>query len=301
VIYGDGRLRTRHDDRFVGGRITLGWSACDQAWGLEGRAFFLERDSTHFKVVSDGTTLLARPFFNAANGSTASEIIAGPTADGLRDGGFVGYSRVELFGQEANGTLLLGQSDNLRCDLILGVRFLQMRDRLDLTAAGHLLPERAILYGLDDHFRAHTAFYGGQVGLKSQYTWNRWFIDLRGTAALGGDDVLVRAYGDRIYHTPRERIASLYGLAVQPSNTGSHSHAEVDFATEAAINVGYRLTSHVGLFAGYTFLYWNNPVRAGDQVDLLLNPNQAGPHPSIPFRSDHFWAQGFNVGLELGW
>jgi hypothetical protein len=66
---------------------------------------------------------------------------------------------------------------------------------------------------------------------------------------------------------------------------------------------GYRITRHVSLFVGYTFLYWNNPIRAGDQVDLVVNANQTGPpsRPAIPFKTDAFWAQGVNVGLDLHW
>src|SRR5262249_49086607 len=101
VLYGDDRLQTRHDDRFIGTPVRLGWTNTDQAFGVEGPAFFLERDPTHFAAVSGGTTLLARPYFSP-NGTATSEVIAGPTVLGLANGGFVGYSRIEFFGEEAN-------------------------------------------------------------------------------------------------------------------------------------------------------------------------------------------------------
>jgi hypothetical protein len=294
VLYGDDRLETRHDDRFVGVRVFLDWLNSEATIGLEGRAFFLERDSTYFKATSDGLTLLARPYFNAADGSSAAEVIAGPTPLGPANGGFVGYSRVELFGQEANAVIPLAAGDALRCDLLAGARFLQMRDRLDLTSTGHLLSDPSFLFGLTDHFRAHDAFYGGQVGLRGRGTWGRWFLDARAAVALGGDDQQIQAFGDRTYHNPAGRTVLSNGLAVQPSNSGTFERGDVDVVSEAALNVGCRLCCHAELFVGYTFLYWNNPIRAGDQVDM-------SNRPAISFKTDSFWAQGVNVGLDLRW
>jgi hypothetical protein len=302
ILYGDDRLQTRHDDRFVGTRLTLDWLNAGQTFGLEGRAFFLERDSTYFKAISDGSSLLARPYFTP-DGTSASEVIAGPTALGLANGAFVGYSRVELFGQEANAVVPLVASEPLRCDLLLGSRFLQMRDRLDLTATGHVLPAQTVLFGLIDQLEAHNTFYGGQVGLRGGATWGNWVLDVRGAVALGGDDQQVRGAGDRTFQTPFQKTVLPVGLAVQPSNTGTFNRGEVDFVTEAAVNFAYRFGRHVSLFAGYTFLYWHNPIRAGDQVDLVVNLNQPAPpaRPAVPFKSDPFWAQGVNVGLDLHW
>jgi hypothetical protein len=301
VLYGDERLKTRHDDRFFGTRVALDWLNASGTLGVEGRAFFLERDSTYFKAVSDGSTLLARPYTDAATGLPASQIIAGPTPLGWRDGAFVGYSRIELFGEEANAVIPLGQGGMLSCDLLAGSRFLQMRDRLDLTATSHLLPARTTLFGLYDYLDAHNAFYGAQVGLRGCASWGNWFLQLRGTVALGGDDQEVKADGNRTFQTPLVRVVTPDGLSVQPSNAGDHHRGAVDMVSEVGVNLGYRLGRHVTLFGGYTFLYWNNPLRAGDQVDPLVSRNQDGAHPEIPFKSDPFWAQGANVGLQFCW
>ena len=63
ILYGNDRLQTRHGDRFNGIRLNAGyWFDDDQLLGIEGSAFFLERDSTHFKATSSGDVLLARPY-----------------------------------------------------------------------------------------------------------------------------------------------------------------------------------------------------------------------------------------------
>src|SRR5262249_5227262 len=107
--------------------------------------------------------------------------------------------------------------------------------------------------------------------------------------------------------TPQEKVVTPYGLAVQSSNAGRFTHADFAVVSQAGLNVEYRLTECVRVFTGYTFLWWANALRAGDQIDLVVNRAQLGvspPGPSRPvllYHTDDFWAQGFNAGLELTW
>jgi hypothetical protein len=305
ILYGGDRLETRHDDRFIGTRFALGlWLDAAQLWALEGGGFFLERDSTYFKKTSNGSILLARPYIDARDGSMASEIIAGPTADGVRTGAFQGYSRVELFGQEANVVRNLVAIPDGRFDLLVGARFAQLRDRTDFTATGRLLPDQAILYGLTDHYRAHNAFYGGQLGLRGSRQLGIFSLDVRGAAALGANLETVRAFGDRIYHTPLTRVVTPTGLTVQASNTGRFERTEANAIYQVGANLGCAVTDHIKIFGGYTLFLWDGALRSGDQVDLVVNAAQVagGPQrPGIPFKDDFFWAHGFNVGLAFTW
>jgi len=303
TLYGDDRLETRHGDRFNGVRVTLAyWLDGVQTVGIEGNAFFLERDSTHFKATSDGSTLLARPYYNP-DGSPASAIIAGQAPTGMRDGGFVGYTRIELFGEEANLVAWLWRSDFFRLEALGGARFLQMRDRADLTATGTSLPGNATLFGLEDHYRTENAYYGGQVGLRGELTRGPWSVNLRGEIGLGANEEQVRAFGDSIYQTPTQRLVTPTGLTVQASNTGTFNRTALNMVSEVDFNVSYQLARWVKVFGGYTFLFWDGPLRAGDQIDLVVNtsPGTPPPRPAIPFKEDLFWAQGLNLGLEFSW
>jgi len=300
TLYGDDRLQTRHGDRFNGLRPTVDyWFDDCRSLGIEGSGFFLERDSTHFKAGSDGSKLLALPYYTA-DGSPASYIVAGPAPTGPRTGGFVGYSRIELFGEEANLVAPLVEAEGVRLEALGGVRFLQMRDRTDLTATGWALPQQTTLFGLEDHYRADNEYYGGQVGLRGELTRGGWFANLRGLVGLGGNAEQVRAYGYSLYQTPTERLVTPTGLTVQASNTGTFDRTALNLVSEVGFNVGYRFTSHVQVFAGYTFLLWDSPLRSGDQIDLVVNTNP-GAAPAIPFKSDLFWAQGLNAGVEFSW
>jgi hypothetical protein len=303
VLYGDDRLETRHGDRFNGVRVTLGWWFDDaQDLGIEGRAFFLERDSTHFKQTSDGDTLLARVYQNP-DGSQASEIIAGQAPTGPRNGGFVGYSRIELFGEEVNLVASLASGEGYRLEALAGARFLQMRDRTDLTATGRTLPDTTTLFGLEDHYRVENAYYGGQVGLRGEASYGGFYVNLRGEVGLGGNMEHVRAYGLSLFQTPRERLVTPTGLTVQASNSGTFDRTALNMVSEVGLNVGYRVTRQFRVFGGYTFLLWDSPPRSGDQIDLVVNrnPGTAPARPVIPFKEDLFWAQGLNLGVEFSW
>jgi hypothetical protein len=303
VMYGGDRLETRHGDRFNGVRATLGyWFDDAQSLGIEGKAFFLERDSTHYRTDSNGSTLLARPYFNP-DGTPASAIIAGPAPTGPRTGSFVGYTRVELFGEELNLVAPLAVGDGYRLEGLAGARFLQMRDRTDLTATGHSLPDQTTLFGLTDHYRAEDAYYGGQVGLRGEATYGRFYLKACGEVGLGANDEQIRAFGDHLVQTPLARVDLPGGLTVQASNSGNFDRIAVSLVGEVSVNLGYRLTDNLEVFVGYTFLLWDSPVRSGDQIDLVVNTNPGTPpaRPAIPFKEDLFWAQGLNVGLGLSW
>lgn len=303
TIYGDDRLQTRHGDQFNGIRAYVAWYADDaHSFGLEADAFFLERDSTYFKSTSDGSILLARPYFTT-DGQPASYIVAGPSPNGLLRGGFVGYSRVELFGQEANSVFRLVRRDWGSLDLLLGARFLQMRDRTDLNAVSYSLPDNKNLYGMDEHYRTHNAYYGGQLGLRNELRQGRWILDTQAEVGLGGDFQSVRSFANTIVQSPLQRISTPTGLIEKLSNIGDFGRTAVNLVTEIDCTVGYQLTSHIELRAGYTLLLWDGPVRSGDQIDLVVNPHPGtGPvRPEIPFKQDVFWAQGVNLGARFQW
>ena len=100
------------------------------------------------------------------------------------------------------------------------------------------------------------------------------------------------------------------GYFAQPTNIGSRTRTVFAVVPEVGINVGYQITPWASVFAGYTFVYTNNVVRATQQVNGSINPTGrpaftgnppsplTGPaQPSFKFNSSDFWAQGITVGL----
>ena len=69
----------------------------------------------------------------------------------------------------------------------------------------------------------------------------------------------------------------------------------------------YQVAPSIRIHAGYSFLYWTNVARAGDQIDLNVDarqlPTRAGPgvgvQPAFVLRTNDFWAQGVNFGVQF--
>src|SRR5262249_15009375 len=106
------------------------------------------------------------------------------------------------------------------------------------------------------------------------------------------------------------------GLLALSSNSGHFERNRFAVVPEAGITVGYQVTDHLKLFAGYNFLFMSNVVRPGDQIDPVLNPHlipnfiktspgAAGGNnfpfrrPAFQFHETSFWAQGVTAGLEV--
>ncbi len=60
------------------------------------------------------------------------------------------------------------------------------------------------------------------------------------------------------------------------------------------------------LLAGYTFMYFGNVARAGDQIDTTINPNLIPPpigggpdRPAFAFHNSSMWMQGVTLGAEF--
>jgi hypothetical protein len=303
----DDSLTSRHQ-RFVGVRGEVDVWLPDHSVGFQVNAFFLERDSSQTTYPYGALPTLAIPFINAQTGQPGARIVEG--MDPLRGqlvGGMVVYSREEFFGQEANFLIPWLHCDQGDLVIVAGGRFLQLRERLDLTSTSRDAATQSVLYGLTDHFTTDDKFFGLQGGLQGEYRLGGFFVDGKATVALGADDQQLRIKGSMIYAAPGVRTELPFGLFALPSNIGSHERGAFDVVTEEKVNVGYEFCSHARVYIGYSFLAWYNPVRAGNQIEpvnrsQLLPGGPQGPfEPGVPWRTEVFWAHGADVGLEFRW
>jgi hypothetical protein len=101
------------------------------------------------------------------------------------------------------------------------------------------------------------------------------------------------------------------GLYSQPSNLGRITHDQFGVIPELQAKINYQIFPNTYLFAAYNFLYWNQVVRPGNQINPNLNLSQsavfggtggvlAGPsQPAPSFSRSDFWAQGVSIGIEF--
>jgi hypothetical protein len=281
-----------------GARFMVGyWFGEDRLLGIEGGGFFLGRQTSSFSAASTGTPILTRPFFNAATGLQDSELVAAP---GILAGAVTARTSNTFYGAEANlrSNILCGPCWNV--DLIAGYRYLSLDEDLTIGESLQAL-QVPLTFVLNDSFRVQNRFNGGQIGFESEWRRNRWSLDLKTKVALGD----VTEHVDILGSTLTNGVAAAHGLLAEPSNIGSFQRNRFAVAPEIGANIGYQVTDHLRAFVGYDFLYLSDVVRAGDQVDLRVNPNQlrgvaTGPAlPAFNFHSSDYWAQGVSFGLEF--
>jgi hypothetical protein len=306
---------TVNDDARSGMRFTLGgWVDCDRTLGVEGNFLLLEAKASRFAASSSGSPILGRPFIDATTGRTDAERVAFP-------GDLAGSvdASVTTDGLIGAGALL---RKNLCCDCwfrldaLGGYRFLRFADRLavreDLASINpaspvFIVPGTQIQVG--DAFGAKNEFNGFDMGLDARFDRGPWGVDLLAKVALGDNHQAVDIAGATTVVVPgTPPFTSSGGLLALATNSGHHSRNQFSAVPEVDLSVGYQITPRLRASIGYTFLYWSDVARAGDQVDLAVNPNllpnsstpPTGPQrPAFDFQRTSLWAQGIDLGLEF--
>ncbi len=321
VLFGGNFGNTLH----AGGRFTIGrWFGDDQIRGVEGRLFFLGRTDSTFAVTSAEYPVLARPFFNVNTPfGPFSEVIASP---GRGVGAAIIDLQNDVWGAEVNYRRNLWRSCCARLDALVGYRYFGMKERLGITESFISTGANPIRINgipvvsgtISDIFRAENHFHGGQIGLAWEHRWGLWTFDARATVAFGNVTQLGEIDGGQTLLLANGQTVRYAGglLALPNANIGRYSHNQFAVLPEVGVNIGYQLTSHMRLFVGYNFLYLGNALRPERMIDTNIDiariPNFAVPgggttpvaglpRPAPLFRTNDFFVQGINFGLEFRW
>jgi hypothetical protein len=311
---------TVENDVRAGASFTAGvWLNEDQTLGVEASFLFLQPHSTQIVASSDGSTLLARPFFavgtvtnpDGSQSDLAQEdalILANPGVSA----GSVRVSTQNLFwGAEANARVNLCGDCFYRADLLVGFRFLELKDRLDISSVTDTTPSTGPVL-VSDAFHTINRFYGGQIGADLQFWRGRWFVDLRGKFGLGAMCRVVAIDGATTFTAGGPTVVP-GGLFAQPTNIGYHTNTDFGFVPEGSCRLGYQFTNYLSGYLGYSAIYLaRNVVQPGNQIDRTVNVNQVASlgvtpvaplgtdiRPAFAIRGTDWWAQGFQFGLEL--
>ena len=84
------------------------------------------------------------------------------------------------------------------------------------------------------------------------------------------------------------------------SNIGDVHHDHFAYVPELNVNLIYNINQQWRAMVGYTFIYWNHVVLAGNQIDPnLTTPLPTAVAPPFPkFQRTDFWVQGISLGGE---
>jgi hypothetical protein len=298
-----------------GGRFRAGyWLDGQQTFGIEGSYFFLGSRSVNFAAGSPGagSAVIGRPFFNVVTGAEDAELVSVP---GVLTGTVAVNLSSRLQGAELNGVCNLCCGCRGRVDLLAGFRYLELNEGLgiaeDLTVNPKVPLTGGTAFRVHDQFSTRNRFYGGQVGARAEFRSGALFANVLAQVALGSTDQVIDVAGSTVTAPPGQvPTVGNGGLLAQPTNSGHFTPDRFAVVPEVGINVGYQVTEHLRAFVGYSFLYWSNVVRPGDQIDRAVTPTQlpmsaaapvlTGPaRPAPVLRDTDFWAQGISFGVEF--
>lgn len=312
VLFGGRDLNT---DLRSGGRFTLGrWLNDERTWGVEGNFFLLETATTTFSAGSTGTPILGRPFFNAATGAQDAELVAFP---GVLAGtaAVVAPSNVFLGGEALVRRNLCCTGcgcRGARLDALAGYRYLQLNESVNiyenlLTTSGTGVVAQGTRINVADRFAVRNQFHGGELGGQATIRRDAWSLGLLAKFALGSTHQSASINGNTRVTVPGlPTVTNAGGLLAQGSNIGHFTQNVYAWVPEFGATVGRQLTPRLRATVGYTFLYWSDVPRPGNQIDVAVNPTQIPPgtltgaaRPAFGFQTSDFWAQGVNLGLDF--
>ncbi|MCE9564476.1 MAG: BBP7 family outer membrane beta-barrel protein [Planctomycetes bacterium] len=313
LLYGNSRA---NNDFRNGLRLSAGaWFDECHKFGIEGDFLYLGNSSQGFAANgtgAPGTPLIARPFFNQLTGLPDSELVAVP---GSLAGTVTATSQNSVIGGGFNFRRNLCCTPCGRVDLLLGYRYFNVTDDIviteDLLTTAPLPPVPAgFRFQIRDHFRTVNNFNGGVIGLAAERRYGILVLGARASVALGNVNEVVYIDGATTSTPPGGAPTTLPGgLLTQTTNIGRYERNQFAVMPELGLKIGVQLTENIQIYGGYNFIYLSNVARAGDQIDLHVNPNFLPPPnglggPAVPafhFKATDFYAQGVSAGVRLSY
>ena len=314
VLFGGSTIDNK--DR-SGARLGLGyWIDDGKQFGVEAGGFYLSDRSVGTFASSNGnlgSRLLARPFFNVTTNQEDASIVAFP---GVVGGNVNIGSSSEMHSAECNGLWNLTRRELLFIDVLAGFRYLDLRENININEVSQiqstapLFPNQQII--VTDRFGGSNLFYGGQVGLRSGVTRDRWSVEVTAKVALGISNETVNIGGTTSIQSPGQPATTFgSGLLALGSNSGRFVQDQFAVVPQVDAKFGFQITSNLRVTVGYSFVYWSSVNRPADQIDRGLAVTQiptstqfagntgGAVRPTFAFHDTDFWAHGLNVGLEF--
>jgi hypothetical protein len=201
------------------------------------------------------------------------------------------------------------ETDWFQLKVLAGFRVLSLEERLDINTYSS---DRPLGTGVDESeaesFATSNTFYGGQVGVDARFLGPGWYIDLRAKVAAGDNQEVVNINGSvfNVDQTTGVVTTGPGGVLTQPSNIGRYHCDYFAVVPEGALTFGLQFTKGISARIAYNFLYFSQTVRPGNTIDRSASiqpvggpPTGLANQPVFAFHESEFWAQGFNLGLEI--
>ncbi len=324
ILYGNDTVLEDNLDgyRFDGGF----WFDNCHTWGIGAGFFQLDRSYDRFSGGNDNSTLV-RPIITVLEDDNAGSLddltegvalVNDPTREHVGDLNITVDSQLSgwdlylrHFTKANSGCTGVGPCCCptpwcSRSEHRIGFRQVELDEGIGINSS--VLVGSSLSFALDESFRTNNQFNGIDVGWYHTRTMNYWSFDLGLRIAAGNTRQRVRIDGSTVVNQTAPAVQG--GLLALNSNIGTYERDEFSVLPELNMKLGYQLTDQLKATFGYTFLYWSNVVRPGDQIERIIDQDQVpnsnadtptGVFPRFAFDNTDYWAQGLNFGLDYRW
>jgi hypothetical protein len=295
---------------FTAGAVNGGlWLNDRHTFGLYAGGFMTEQRSVINAIASDpaGNPQIIRPFIDGLTVTPSGLFVAQP---GVFAGTFMTKAESQLAGLEAGTLWNVAQSDSWTINFLYGTRYLDLEENLAISQQTTQIGAPALPpLGVADRFQTRNQFVGGQVGTYAEYRFGSFAAGVASKVSLGNNHEVIGIIGQTTGIGPADGIRGGL-LAVPGGNAGRIEFNRFVVVPEVGVNFGWQATSWLRLNVSYDFLYINDVARPGSQIDPFVNPklvpvsaafgSTSGPNfPAPTAKSDTFWAQGVQFGVEF--
>lgn len=320
VLFGNDDYLTSDRSGF---RIRFGWwLSAFPGWGVEGEYLGFDDSTEGFYQMSNGSPIIARPFFNVLEGAEDSELVAYPNVvtgamtvalTSKFDGAAVRF-RKQLCGSDGccfSNLTCRTVPYSSRLEATIGYRYWQLSESLNIGERLQLQSTASPgSFDITDRFETRNQFNGTELGVLWQGRRGWWSLDALMRVGIGDAHQTVTISGAS--QITENSAMSTYdtGFLAQKTNIGTYDRDKFVMVPEIGLTLGYQLTRRMRITTGYSSIYWGSVVRPGDQVDLDLNPNLLAPEvepftgplrPQFQFAETDYWIHGLSFGAEFRW
>jgi hypothetical protein len=281
VLFGGSRTLTQFRPGF---RVETGaYFGESHTYGLSARFYFLGSAAEELVGGSDGRSVVNVPQLAAVNGALVqSPLYVG--FPGTSFGSVAASTSTNFLGADLNVRRGLIVHEGMRVDLLGGYRYMHLGDTLEVVFDTSTLAAPVARTTGGDALRSGNNFHGLQVGLGGGGRAGRFSYEAQALLALGvtADEVM----HDHVRVTTSGGVRTAGTVGTEEVLQAAH----FGVVPEVGVKLGWHPWEHVRLTLGYSGLYWSAVRRAQDQFNLT---------PTIQSQTTAFWAQGFNLGMEL--
>jgi hypothetical protein len=293
-----------------GARVTIGRMLADNVTGVTGRFWGVENGAERFRTTTTDNAIIGLPFFNMSTFEEDALLVSFPGLTAL--GSVDVIAKNSLFGADAWLSRNVIHSPWVTLDLLGGYQFTRMDDSIDISSAWTSVnPALPLAIGTQfterDSFRTQNEFHGGTIGFLADFRKDVLSVEVLGKLALGNMRQTVIVEGQGSVTPPGGPTAiSEGGLLTQNTNIGRFERNKFLVVPELNVNGVWHFSPQWKAIVGYSVLYMDSVVLAGDQIDTAVNLSQApvlvGPaFPRRQFNRNDFLVQGINFGVDYRW